>query len=135
MITFLYVLYVMVCLFLILVVLLQAGKGGGLAESFSSAESMFGTQTNAFMVRLSTGKVVNPWLRHGGAQASVWQVNDVDPAQRVDDPQHVVGSERNARQREQLRRLQLAIGQRLPGETGTNVVFDRHDASSHVGTA
>ena len=33
---------------------MQAGKGGGLAESFASAENMFGTQTNAFMVRVST---------------------------------------------------------------------------------
>ena len=33
---------------------MQSGRGGGLAESFSSAESMFGTQTNSFMVNLST---------------------------------------------------------------------------------
>ncbi len=42
------------CILLVVTILMQAGKGGGLAESFASAESMFGTQTNAFMVRLST---------------------------------------------------------------------------------
>ena len=39
---------------LVISILMQAGRGGGLAESFSSAESMFGTQTNVFMVRAST---------------------------------------------------------------------------------
>lgn len=42
------------CIFLVITILMQAGKGGGLAESFSSAESMFGTQTNRFMVRTSS---------------------------------------------------------------------------------
>jgi preprotein translocase subunit SecG len=46
--------HVSACILLVVTILMQAGKGGGLAESFSSAESMFGTQTNAFMVRAST---------------------------------------------------------------------------------
>jgi len=46
--------HVVVCVLLVISILMQAGRGGGLAESFASAESMFGTQTNAFMVRLST---------------------------------------------------------------------------------
>ena len=33
---------------------MQAGRGGGLTETFQSAESMFGTQTNVFMVRFTT---------------------------------------------------------------------------------
>ncbi|MBI3601389.1 MAG: preprotein translocase subunit SecG [Candidatus Omnitrophica bacterium] len=46
--------HIVVCVLLVISILMQAGRGGGLAESFASAESMFGTQTNAFMVRLST---------------------------------------------------------------------------------
>jgi preprotein translocase subunit SecG len=33
---------------------MQSGRGGGLTETFQSAESMFGTQTNVFMVRTTT---------------------------------------------------------------------------------
>lgn len=51
---FLLGLHIVVCVLLVISILLQAGRGGGLAESFSSAESMFGTQTNKFMVRVST---------------------------------------------------------------------------------
>jgi preprotein translocase subunit SecG len=46
--------HIIVCILLVVTILLQAGKGGGLADSFSSAESMFGTQTNQFMVRFSS---------------------------------------------------------------------------------
>src|SRR5262245_52684068 len=45
----------------------------------------------AFMARLSAGKAVNPRLRQGGAQAAVWQVDDVDPAQRVEMGTNDVG--------------------------------------------
>ena len=51
---FIIVLHVIACLLLVVSILMQAGKGGGLSETFASAESMFGTQTNSFMVRLST---------------------------------------------------------------------------------
>ena len=46
--------HIVACILLVVTILMQAGRGGGLAESFASAESMFGTQTNAFMVRTST---------------------------------------------------------------------------------
>ena len=46
--------HVTVCILLVIAVLMQAGRGGGLTETFQSAESMFGTQTNAFMVRSTT---------------------------------------------------------------------------------
>jgi protein translocase SecG subunit len=39
---------------LVITILMQAGRGGGLTETFQSAESMFGTQTNVFMVRTTT---------------------------------------------------------------------------------
>ena len=51
---FIVFIHVVVCVLLIITILMQAGRGGGLAESFASAESMFGTQTNSFMVKVST---------------------------------------------------------------------------------
>ncbi len=51
---FIFFIHIVACVLLVICVLMQAGRGGGLAESFSSAESMFGTQTNQFMVRLTT---------------------------------------------------------------------------------
>jgi len=55
MITFLTVLYVIVCVFLILVVLLQAGKGGGMGSSFGgSSQSVFGgAGAGNFLTRLT----------------------------------------------------------------------------------
>ena len=51
MIGFLIFLHATVCVLLTMVVLMQAGRGGGLTEGFASAESMFGARTNEFMVR------------------------------------------------------------------------------------
>jgi preprotein translocase subunit SecG len=51
---FILVIHVIVCVLLVIVILMQSGRGGGLTETFQSAESMFGTQTNVFMVRLTT---------------------------------------------------------------------------------
>ncbi|HTL71027.1 MAG TPA: preprotein translocase subunit SecG [Candidatus Eisenbacteria bacterium] len=50
---FLIVVHVFVCLVLILVVLLQAGRGGGLSDMMGGGQpqSVFGTQTNQFMTR------------------------------------------------------------------------------------
>ena len=44
-------LHALVCVLLAMVILMQAGRGGGLTEGFASAESMFGARTNEFMVR------------------------------------------------------------------------------------
>jgi preprotein translocase subunit SecG len=46
--------HVIVCALLIVIILIQAGRGGGLVESFSGVESMFGTKTNAFLTRTTT---------------------------------------------------------------------------------
>ena len=46
--------HVIACVLLIGIILVQRGRGGGLAESFSGAESMFGTKTNAFLTRATT---------------------------------------------------------------------------------
>ena len=52
---FLIVIHVIACLFLIAVILLQAGRGGGLSDiaGGSQAQSILGTETNAFMKRLT----------------------------------------------------------------------------------
>ena len=50
---FLLIVHVIVCIVLILVVLLQAGRGGGFSDMLGGGQpqSLFGTQTNAFMMR------------------------------------------------------------------------------------
>ncbi len=55
MITFLTVVHIITCILLVATILMQSGKGGGLAESFSSAESLLGAQTSVVMVRVTTG--------------------------------------------------------------------------------
>lgn len=52
---FLIFVHVIVCLVLIFVVLLQAGRGGGFSEMFGGGQpsSILGTQTNAFMTRVT----------------------------------------------------------------------------------
>jgi preprotein translocase subunit SecG len=47
------VIHVLVAVVLIIAILMQAGKGGGLAEGFSSAENLLGTQTNKVMVKFT----------------------------------------------------------------------------------
>lgn len=42
------------CILLVIAILMQSGKGGGLTEGFASAESMLGAQTNTFMTKLTT---------------------------------------------------------------------------------
>ena len=51
MIGFFIFLQILCCLLLVTVILMQSGRGGGLAESFVAAESMFGAKTNEVMVR------------------------------------------------------------------------------------
>ena len=46
--------HVIACVLLIILILIQRGRGGGLAESFSDVESMLGTKTNAFLTRTTT---------------------------------------------------------------------------------
>ena len=43
--------HVIACILLIILILIQAGRGGGLVEGFSGVESMFGTKTNTFLPR------------------------------------------------------------------------------------
>ena len=47
------VVHVIVCFVLIMVVLLQAGRGGGFSDMLGGGQpqSLFGTQTNAFMMK------------------------------------------------------------------------------------
>jgi len=48
---FLLVIHVLVAVLLVAVILVQRGRGGGLLETFSGVESMFGTKTNLFLTR------------------------------------------------------------------------------------
>ncbi len=51
---FIIVIHVIACVSLIVIVLIQRGKGGGLLESFSGLETMFGTKTSAFLTKTTT---------------------------------------------------------------------------------
>ena len=54
MMTFVIIIHVIACALLIILVLIQRGRGGGLVESFAGVESMFGTKTSAFLTRTTT---------------------------------------------------------------------------------
>jgi len=43
--------HAVVCILLIVIVLIQSGRGGGLTEGFAAAESVFGAKTNEMMVK------------------------------------------------------------------------------------
>jgi len=47
-------LHAVICIFLVVVILMQSGRGGGLTEGFGGAESMFGAKTNEFMIKATT---------------------------------------------------------------------------------
>jgi len=46
--------HAIICLFLVVIILMQSGRGGGLTEAFASAESMFGANTNEFLTKGTT---------------------------------------------------------------------------------
>lgn len=46
--------HVIACILLIVLILIQSGRGGGLVEGFSGVESMFGPKTNVFLTRMTT---------------------------------------------------------------------------------
>ncbi len=48
------VVHVLICLLLMMIILMQSGRGGGLTENFSAAESMFGAKTNSVLVKGTT---------------------------------------------------------------------------------
>ncbi len=52
--TFILVIHSITCVLLVLTILMQSGRGGGLTEQFASAESVFGAQTSSFMVRTTS---------------------------------------------------------------------------------
>ena len=51
MFTLVITIHVIVCILLIGIILIQAGRGGGLVETLSGVESMFGTKTSALLTR------------------------------------------------------------------------------------
>lgn len=54
MFTIIIAIHVIACVGLIFFILIQQGKGGGLIDSFSAAESIFGTKTNTFLTKTTT---------------------------------------------------------------------------------
>jgi len=47
-------LHALICALLITIILMQSGRGGGLTEAFSSAETMFGAKTNVYLIKGTT---------------------------------------------------------------------------------
>ncbi len=54
MIGFIIVLHVIICILLAIIILMQSGRGGGLTEAFSSAETVFGSKTNEVLIKGTT---------------------------------------------------------------------------------
>jgi len=48
------IVHILAAVLLVVVILIQRGRGGGLVESFSGVESMFGTKTSLFLTRATT---------------------------------------------------------------------------------
>lgn len=59
--TFFLIIHVLVVILLIIVIMVQRGRGGGLIEAFSPAESLFGTKTSSFLVK-STAVLAGAFL-------------------------------------------------------------------------
>lgn len=55
---FVLIIHILACLFLVMAILFQAGKGAGLSNIFGGGgggvESIFGTKTNVFLSRVTT---------------------------------------------------------------------------------
>ena len=51
---FIIFIHTIICIFLVVIILMQSGRGGGLTENFAAAESMFGAKTNVFLIRGTT---------------------------------------------------------------------------------
>ncbi len=51
---FMMIIHALICIVLVTVILMQSGRGGGLTEACASAASMFGAQTNEFMIKMTT---------------------------------------------------------------------------------
>lgn len=50
---FLLVVHILAAVLLVVAILVQRGRGGGLLESFAGVESMFGTKTSEFLTRIT----------------------------------------------------------------------------------
>ncbi|MFC1510377.1 preprotein translocase subunit SecG [Candidatus Omnitrophota bacterium] len=46
--------HAIVCLMLVVIILMQSGRGGGLTEGFAAAESVFGAKTNDLLIKGTT---------------------------------------------------------------------------------
>jgi preprotein translocase subunit SecG len=58
MMSFVITVHVIACIFLITVVLIQRGRGGGFVSNLSGLETMFGTKTSAFLTKATTVSAV-----------------------------------------------------------------------------
>jgi len=52
--TFAVIIHALVCILMVVIILMQSGRGGGLTENFASAESLFGAKTSAMLIKATT---------------------------------------------------------------------------------
>jgi preprotein translocase subunit SecG len=82
MIVFLTILHILICLFLVLAVLLQSGKGGGLAASLGGglgASSLLGGRSAATFLSKATTVLATAFMISCLAQAAVVRAQHVAP--------------------------------------------------------
>jgi preprotein translocase subunit SecG len=85
------VVHALSAIMLIVVILMQSGRGGGLAQSFASAESMFGAKTNEFMIKTtavfaSIFLVTSLSLAHISSKKDRSLISENLPVQKIEIP-------------------------------------------------
>ena len=60
--TFMFVLHILITIALIGVILVQRGRSGGLVEALGGVESIFGTKTSSFFVKVTVGLAITFFL-------------------------------------------------------------------------
>src|SRR5215470_12316268 len=122
MVTFLTILHVLVCVFLILVVLLQAGKGGGMGIAFGGggSQTVFGSSgAGNFLTRL-TSITAAIFLITSLALAHYSSQQDSRRLQRLAEQKQVEKKseeERNEKLKKDLEKTQKATETQSPAPT------------------
>ena len=128
MVTFLTVVHVFVCLFLILVVLLQAGKGGGMGIAFGGAgsQTVFGSSgAGNFLTRLTsiTATVfllTSLWLAHYSSRQDSKRLQELASQRATEKKSDDDKAAKLKADMEKIRATNAATGGKNTGATGTS---------------
>ena len=89
------ILHVLICILLVLAVLVQAGKGGGLASSFGgglSSSSVMGGRTAATFLSKATSILAAAFMLSCLLQSVAYQGGEVDPSTAIERVMEEEGS-------------------------------------------